>query len=84
MFSVYFARSLKNGKIYVGYSSKTPKERVDEHNKGVNAWTKNNGPFELIYFENFVCKKDAEKRELFFKSGIGKKVKKAIVTALGS
>jgi len=43
MFYVYFAKSLRNGKIYVGRTLKDPKVRVDEHNIGANKWTKTNG-----------------------------------------
>jgi len=53
--------------------------RVTEHNKGGSAWTKNNRPFKLIYFEEYICKRDAVKREIFYKTGIGKKIKKLIV-----
>ena len=79
MYSVYFAKSLKNSKVYVGKTGKDPKIRVTEHNQGSNMWTRNNGPFKLIYYETFTCKADALIRERFFKTGIGKRVKRAIV-----
>lgn len=79
MFYVYFAKSLKNGKVYVGYTSKEPSARVKEHNNGSNKWSKNNSPLNLIYYESFVCEKDARIREKFFKSGLGKRIKLAIV-----
>jgi len=79
MFYVYFAKSLRNGKIYVGRTSKEPKVRVEEHNKGVNKFTKQNRPFSLIYFETYKCKDDVILRELFYKTGIGKRVKSAII-----
>lgn len=79
MYHIYFAKSLKNRKIYVGFTSKDPKDRVVEHNQGSNTWSKNNGPFKLVYYDTFVCKEDALQREKFFKTGIGKKIKKAIV-----
>ena len=81
MFYVYFAKSLKNGKIYVGKTTKEPRIRIDEHNKGSNKWSKQNGPLILIYYEKFNCSKDASNREVFYKTGVGKKVKQAIVTA---
>jgi len=76
---VYLLISLKNGKTYVGFTSKQPQQRLVEHNMGVNKWTKQNGPFKLIYWEKFFCKKDAIMREKFFKSGQGKKLKQIIV-----
>ncbi|PIS07766.1 hypothetical protein COT78_01760 [Candidatus Berkelbacteria bacterium CG10_big_fil_rev_8_21_14_0_10_43_13] len=84
MFTVYFAKSLKNGKIYVGQTSKTPAKRIAEHNFGCNTWSKNNGPFKLIYYEEYCCKADAVKREIFYKTGIGRKIKKLIIESLDS
>lgn len=83
MYYIYFARSLKNGKVYVGYTSKTPEVRVNEHNASANAWSKVNKPFKLIYYEQYLCIEDAKKKELFYKSRFGRKVKKAIITTIG-
>lgn len=63
----------------MGFTEKDVLERLREHNTGMNQWTKTNGPFKLKYFETFVCKTDARRRELFFKSGVGKKLKKIII-----
>lgn len=82
MFYIYFAKSLKNGKVYVGFTSKEPKIRVSEHNSGSSKWSKHNRPLKLIYFESYVCEKDARFREVFYKSGIGKKIKKEIVKVM--
>jgi len=82
MYSVYFAKSLKNGKVYVGFTIKKPEIRVVEHNNDSNTWSKHNKPLKLIYYEEYICKEDAEKRENFFKTGIGKKIKKAIIECL--
>lgn len=79
MYYVYFAKSLKNLKVYVGSTSKEPQVRVNEHNAGANVWSKHNGPFELIYFEEYLCKQDAEKKERFYKTGFGKRIKYAII-----
>lgn len=82
MFSIYFLKSLKSGKIYVGFTAKDPGLRLSEHNKGTNKWTKENGPFKLVYYEKYVCESDARRRELFYKSGFGKSIKKLIVDYL--
>jgi len=76
MFYIYFLKSLKNNKIYVGFTSKSPKIRTEEHNNGSNTFTKNNRPWKLEYYEIFICEKCARAREKFFKSGIGKTLKK--------
>lgn len=78
MFYVYFALSLKNEKVYAGRTAKLPEERVSEHNKGGNAWTRNNRPFQLIYYESYSCLEDARAREKFYKTGFGKQLKKVI------
>jgi len=82
MYYVYFAKSLKNGKIYVGNTAKEPQTRVAEHNRGTNQWSKQNKPLKLMYYERYVCKSDATSREKFYKSGIGKKIKYAIMQAM--
>jgi putative endonuclease len=79
MYYVYFAKSTKNKKIYVGSTSKNPEDRIRDHNSGSNSWSRYNKPLRLVYFERYVCKKDALNREKFYKTGVGKKVKYAIV-----
>ena len=83
MYYIYFAKSLKNNKIYVGKTEKDPNERVKEHNAGSNEWSKRNKPLELVYFEKYYCKTDMSMRELFYKTGMGKKIKLAIVNSMG-
>ncbi len=84
MYSIYFAKSLKNGKIYVGFTSKSPEERVMEHNTSASQWSRANKPLKLEYYENYACKEDAILREKFFKTGFGKIIKKVIVEELDS
>ena len=82
MYFVYFLKSISNNKVYVGFTSKDPKIRLEEHNNGSNAWTRVNGPFRLIYNEKYLCESDARKRESFYKMGFGKKIKQAIISVL--
>ncbi|MEK7091309.1 MAG: GIY-YIG nuclease family protein [Patescibacteria group bacterium] len=82
MHYVYFLKSIKNNKVYVGFTSKNPTARLEEHNAGSNIWTKANGPFKLIYHEEYLCEADARKRESFYKMGFGKKIKQAIISTL--
>ena len=79
---VYFMQSKRSNKVYVGKTSKEPKVRVEEHNNGTNTWSKNNGPFKLVYYEKYFCLKDASQRELFYKTGLGRNLKKLIVDYL--
>ena len=69
MFYVYVLRSLRNRKRYVGYTGKPPKEKLAEHNGGATRWTRSNGPFELVYHEEFDDARSARQRENFLKSG---------------
>jgi putative endonuclease len=62
MFYVYILRSFKNKDIYIGYSSDL-KERIKYHNSGNVRATKDNLPWELIYYEAYKGKFDATKRE---------------------
>ena len=78
MYHVYILVSERNGKSYVGYTSKNAEERLNEHNLGSNKWTSLNKPFSLVYYESYVCKEDAIRREKFLKSGVGKKLVKLI------
>ena len=73
MFYAYVLRSLKNNKRYVGSTSIDPSERLKQHNYGSNTWTRQNKPFVLLHFESFNSKYEARKRELFLKSGVGRK-----------
>ena len=79
MFYVYLLLSKRNGKTYVGYTSKLPDVRLAEHNEGSNEFTRHNGPWALIYYESFLCAKCARAREVFFKTGVGKRLRKVIV-----
>lgn len=79
MHYVYFALSIKNNKVYVGCTSIEPEKRVHQHNQGSNIWSTHNRPLKLIYFEEYLPLADARKRELWYKTGFGKKIKKLIV-----
>lgn len=71
MYYVYILKSEKNGKLYKGFTNDL-KRRIKEHNSGHSTFTRNNGPWKLIYYEAFIYKEDAKREELFLKSGKGK------------
>lgn len=75
MYYVYVLKSLKDGKLYIGYTSDLSK-RIQYHNKGLSGATKNRRPFKLVFYEAFISKTDAIRDELFFKSGYGREVLK--------
>ena len=78
IYHVYVLKSQKNGRPYVGFTRKTPKRRLEEHNYGSNQWTRHNGPFDLVYFERFNSRKEALGREKYFKSGSGREFLKSL------
>jgi putative endonuclease len=78
MYFVYFLRSLKRERFYIG-SSANPKKRLIEHNKGGTPSTKPYRPWELVYTESFEFKRDATKREWYLKHPVGYLEKKAII-----
>jgi len=74
MYYVYVLMSRKNKSLYIGYTGNL-KQRVQEHNaKQGGTYTKKNAPFDLVFYEAFLEKKDATKQELFYKSGYGRKI----------
>jgi putative endonuclease len=68
---VYVLRSLKDGGLYVGLSSRV-EVRKEEHNAGYNRSTRSRGPFELFYVERCNSRVEARKREKYLKSGVGR------------
>lgn len=72
MFFVYVLFSNSLSKRYVGSTSNLDK-RLSEHNSGKSKFTKGGIPWQLVYSEQFDTNSDARKRELFLKSGAGRK-----------
>lgn len=71
MFYVYVIKSLKDNKLYVGYTNNL-KNRFNEHNKGLVNSTKARKPFKLLYYEACNILEDAVKREKALKTGYGR------------
>lgn len=69
---VYILRSTSNGDWYTGCTSDLQK-RFAEHNDDKSKYTKDRGPYELIYYEASLNKTDAFAREKYLKSGMGKR-----------
>jgi len=71
MYYIYILQSIKDNKLYVGYSANL-KERIKEHSRGAVTSTKNRKPFILIYYEAYRSERDARVREIFLKTGQGR------------
>jgi putative endonuclease len=72
MWYVYVIRSTKSDYWYTGFTNNL-RRRFIEHQKGLSGWTKTRGPYDLVYYEACKDKDDARSRELFLKSGMGKR-----------
>ncbi|MFA5933630.1 MAG: GIY-YIG nuclease family protein [Candidatus Paceibacterota bacterium] len=68
----YILKSKKDGKKYTGFT-KDLRKRLEQHNAGKSTYTKGRGPFQLIYYEACLMEKEARSRELYLKSGMGKR-----------
>jgi len=58
--------------LYTGYTNNLRK-RFKEHTDSKSTYTKGRGPYELIYYEACLMEEDARSRELYLKSGRGKR-----------
>jgi putative endonuclease len=72
MFYVYIIKSEKSDRMYTG-STNDLRKRFNQHNKGKSMWTKDKGPWGLVYYEACLNEQDARSREKYLKSGMGKR-----------
>ena len=72
MIYLYVIKSEKRGYRYVGITDNLER-RMIQHNNGYNKNTRAYIPFKLIRTEEFANYKEARKREIFLKSGVGRK-----------
>lgn len=82
MYSVYILKSQFFDKTYVGLTIRNPYNRLEEHNRGESYYTKRYAPWKLVYYELLHCRLCAERRERFYKSGIGVKIKNILIDNL--
>jgi len=72
MFTVYIIYSDSHSVKYTGYTSDLER-RLKEHNNGsLGKFTKNKGPWRLIFSEEFESISEARKREKYLKTGAGR------------
>jgi putative endonuclease len=65
-------RSQIDRHFYTGYTSNLL-DRLDEHNAGKVASTKNRCPLELVYWEGCLHRQDVTKREKYLETAWGKR-----------
>jgi len=71
MYYVYVLQSKKDKSLYVGYTTNL-KNRMISHKKGENFYTKSKLPLKLIFYESYLSKSDAKRRENYLKTTKGK------------
>lgn len=76
---VYVLRSLKNGNLYIGYTTDLAR-RIQEHNTGKSAATRPYAPWEIIFYEAYIDMKDAKRREMYLKTSKGKSTLRMMLT----
>mgnify|MGYP001607340260 CR=1 FL=1 len=79
MFYVYILKSLKDGKLYIGFTSNLEK-RIAKHNSGASKSTRNRLPLQLIYHEKHDTKREALIRERKIKSYKGGEALKELLS----
>lgn len=75
---VYVLFSLKDRQFYVGYTTDL-KQRLTDHFHGHSTNTSFRRPFVLVFCEYFLSKKDAQRREGYFKTSSGKRTLKLML-----
>ncbi len=72
MYYVYVLLSNKDNKFYIGYTANLH-DRLKVHQVGGVLSTKNRRPLKLVFYEAYIGKQDAVRREQYFKTNPGKK-----------
>lgn len=73
MYFLYILHSLKDNNFYTGITSDLDR-RIKEHEAGRNISTSYRRPLKLIYYEAYLFKEDAEAREKYLKTSMGRRV----------
>ena len=75
---VYLLRSDKDQSLYIGYTVNLRK-RLKEHNSEKNFSTKPARPWKLIFYESYLNRKDAHRREKYLKTTQGSRTLKRML-----
>ena len=74
---VYLIKS-SNEKLYIGYTVDLRK-RLEKHNQGLNFSTKAYKQWKLIFYEAYLNKNDAKRREKYLKTSQGSRLLKRML-----
>jgi putative endonuclease len=67
MFFLYILQSTKTGRYYIG-STGDLQARLAEHNSDKSRYTRNRGPWKMVYSESFATLGLARRREMEIKA----------------
>jgi putative endonuclease len=70
--ATYILQSLKDNRTYVG-STNNFARRFEQHNAGRVKSTKHRIPLKVLFTEEFETLAEARKREIWWKSGVGRR-----------
>jgi len=82
MYYIYILKSLKTNKLYIGHTDDLDR-RLKEHNtcRG-GKYTRQNGPWTLVYSGSYPDRASATRREQYLKSTRGSQEKKKLAGIL--
>ncbi|MBK7684178.1 MAG: GIY-YIG nuclease family protein [Bacteroidia bacterium] len=72
-FAVYVLYSLNDLQFYIGFTTDFNR-RMGEHKEGRSKSTASRRPFKVVLVEYYYSKKDAMRRELYFKTSAGRRI----------
>lgn len=78
-FCVYVLFSEQDLLLYTGYTTDLAR-RVHQHNAGLSKSTAPRRPLKLIFCEYYLFEEDARKREMYFKTTMGKRALKIMLS----
>lgn len=79
-YCVYILFSEKDKLLYIGFTTNVEK-RLACHNSGGSKSTASRRPLKLIFCESYLFEEDARKREMYFKTTMGKKAIKLMLNS---
>lgn len=77
-YCVYILFSEKDFLLYIGFTTNI-ENRIVAHNAGQTKSTAPRRPLKLIFCEYYLFEEDARRRELYFKTNMGKKALKLML-----
>jgi len=72
MFYAYILKCITDGSLYKGHTDDLEK-RLKQHNSGKSDYTSRKGSWKIVYYEEFITREEAIKREKYFKSAAGRR-----------